>query len=152
MSPFHFLKLHLNVIRIYATVFLVAFFPLVSPPKPCVHLSPINATCPTHLILHLIIRKILCEQYRSLSSSLRSFSPFPYYIIPIRPNYSLQHPILKSAKPTFLPQRERPSFTPIHHNREFIVFILIFKFLDSKLEDKNSAPNDSNHSLASICS
>jgi hypothetical protein len=24
--------------------------------------------------------------------------------------------------------------------------------LDSKLEDKNSAPNDSNHSLASICS
>jgi hypothetical protein len=32
---------------------------------------PVHATCPTHLILlDLITRTILCEQYRSLSSSL----------------------------------------------------------------------------------
>jgi len=37
-------------------------------------LSPILATCPTHLILlDLIIRTILGEQCRSLSSSLCSF-------------------------------------------------------------------------------
>jgi len=30
------------------------------------------------------------------------------------------------------------------------MYILIFKFLDSKQEDKNSAPNDSKHSLTSL--
>jgi hypothetical protein len=32
------------------------------------------------------------------------------------------------------------------------LYILIFTFLDSKLEDKNSAPNDSKHFLTLICS
>ena len=36
-------------------------------------LTPIHATCPTHLILHFITQRILGEQYRSLSSSLCSF-------------------------------------------------------------------------------
>ena len=39
---------------------------------------PIRATCPTHLIhLDFIIRKILGEEYRSLSSSLCSFLRSP---------------------------------------------------------------------------
>jgi len=33
-----------------------------------------------------------------------------------------------------------------------VLYILIFKFFDSKLEDEDSAPNDSKHSLNSICS
>jgi hypothetical protein len=33
-----------------------------------------------------------------------------------------------------------------------ILYILIFIFLDSKLEDRNSAPNDRKHSLTSIYS
>jgi len=42
---------------------------------PCTHLlSPIRATCPAHLILlDLITRIIFYKEYRSLSSSLRSF-------------------------------------------------------------------------------
>ena len=36
----------------------------------------------------------------------------------------------------FLPQCQWPSFTPIQNN------ILIFKFLDSNIEEKISAPND----------
>jgi hypothetical protein len=35
---------------------------------------------------------------------------------PLRPIYS-QHPILKHLEPTFLPQCERPSFTPIQNNK-----------------------------------
>jgi hypothetical protein len=53
-------------------------------------LSPIRATCPAYLILlYLITRKILGEEYRSLSSSLCNFlhslvtSPF------LRPNILL---------------------------------------------------------------
>ena len=50
-------------------------FPQVSPLQPCTHHpSPHTcSTCSTHLILDFITRKILGEQYRSLSSSLCSF-------------------------------------------------------------------------------
>jgi hypothetical protein len=40
---------------------------------PHQNLSPIRATCPTHLSLDFITRTILGEEYRSLSSSLCSF-------------------------------------------------------------------------------
>jgi hypothetical protein len=30
------------------------------------------------------------------------FSPLPCYLVPLRPKYSPQHPILKHPQPTFL--------------------------------------------------
>jgi hypothetical protein len=66
-------------------------------------------------VLHLINRTKLGEQCRSLSSSLCRLFPFPRYLVPLRPKYSPQLPILKHPQPTFLPQCERPSFTPIHN-------------------------------------
>ena len=41
------------------------------------------------------------------------FSPFPCYLVPLRPKYSPEHPIPKHPQPTFLPQCQWPSFTPI---------------------------------------
>jgi hypothetical protein len=55
-------------------------------------------------------------------------------------------------KPTFLLQCQRLSFTPIHNNRQNYSSVYIFKFLDSKLEAKDSAPNGNRHSLTLICS
>ena len=79
-------------------------------------LSPICATCYVHLILlDLVARIILGEQYRSLTSSLCSFFPLPCYFVPLRPKYSPQHPILKHPQPRFLPRCQRPSFTPIQN-------------------------------------
>ena len=43
------------------------------------------------------------------------FSPFHYYSYTITPP---QHPILKHPQPTFLPQYDRPNFTPIQNNRQ----------------------------------
>ena len=82
-------------------------------------LSPIRATCPAHLIrLNFITQTLLGEQYRSLSSSLCSFLHSPCYLVPLRPKYSPQHPILKHPEPKFLPHCERPGFTPIQNNRQ----------------------------------
>jgi hypothetical protein len=62
----HFLKIHLNIYAIYTWVYRVVSFPQDSPPKLCIHL---RATCPVYLIiLDLITRTILDEEYRSLDS------------------------------------------------------------------------------------
>jgi hypothetical protein len=44
---------------------------------------------------------------------ITNFSPFPYYLVPLRPKYSPQRPILKHPQPPLLLQYQRPSFTPI---------------------------------------
>jgi len=81
-------------------------------------LSPIRATCPAHLILlDFITRIVLGEEYRSLSSSLCSFL---HYLVPLRSKYSPQHLILQQPQPTFLPQCERPRFTPIPNRQKLI--------------------------------
>ena len=46
------------------------------------------------------------------------FSPLPCHLVPLRPKYSPQHHIFKHPQPTFLPQCERPSFTPIQNNNQ----------------------------------
>jgi len=80
--------------------------------------SPICATCPTHpVLLDFITRTIFGEECRSLSYSLCSFLHSRYFVL-LRPKYFPHHRILKHPQPTFLPQCERPSFTPIQNNRQ----------------------------------
>jgi hypothetical protein len=50
---------------------------------------------------------------RRLFRSHSLFSPHPCYLVPLSPKYTPQHPILKHPQPTFLPQCQRSSFTPI---------------------------------------
>ena len=69
-----------------------ALFPLGFPTKP-LHmplLSPIRATCPTHLFLiNFITRNILGEEYKSLSSSLCTFLHSPVTSSLLGPNILL---------------------------------------------------------------
>ena len=88
----HFLKIHLNIIlpsRPGSSEWSLSLkFSTKTLYKP--HLSPIRATCPSHLILfYLITRKILGDDYRSLSSSLRSFLPSPATSSLLGPNILL---------------------------------------------------------------
>jgi hypothetical protein len=47
----------------------------------------------------------LGEQFRSWRSSLCSFFPLPCYLVPLRPKYSPQYPILKHPQPTLIVHR-----------------------------------------------
>ena len=63
--------------------------------------------------------------------------PFPRYLVPPGSKYSPQHNVIKHPQLPFLPQCQRPSFTLIQNNRQnYSSIYLIFKFLDSNLEDK----------------
>ena len=46
------------------------------------------------------------------------FSPFPCYLVPLRPKYSNQQHIPKHPQPPFLSQCERPSITQVQNNRK----------------------------------
>jgi hypothetical protein len=45
-------------------------------------------------------------------------SSLPCYLVLLRTKQLLQHPILEHPQPTFLPQYDRPSLTPIHNSRQ----------------------------------
>jgi hypothetical protein len=53
------------------------------------------------------------------------FSPLPCYLVPLRYKYSPQHPILTYPQPTFLPQCQRPNFTPIQNNRKNYISVYL---------------------------
>ena len=42
----------------------------------------------------------------------------PYHLVPLRPKYIPQHPLLKLFQPLFLPEYERPSFIPMKNNMQ----------------------------------
>ena len=101
--------------------------------------SHIRATCPSHLIFHdYITRKILSEEYRSLSSSLCNFFHSSVTSTLLGTNILLSNlfwNIFSIRSPKI--QCQAPSFTPIQNKCKIRVqCTLIFKFLDSKLEDK----------------
>ena len=116
-------------------------FPTKNPYTPL--LSPIRATCATHLILLVLItRIILREEYSSLSSPIRSFlrSPKRNEVVTsflLRPKNSPQHLFSNTLSLHFSLEISDQFSHPYTTTGKIIVLdILIFKFLDSKLEDK----------------
>jgi hypothetical protein len=123
---------------IYAWVFQVVSSPQVSPPKPCIRLSPIRAICPAHLILlDLIARTIMFEEYRSLSLSLCSFLYSPVTSSLLGPNILLSTLFSNTfSLRSSLNVSDQVSHPYKRMGKIKILYTLIFKFMDSKLKDR----------------
>jgi len=52
-------------------------------------------------------------------------SPLPCYLVPLRPKYLPQHPILGHSQPMFLSKCESLSLTPIQNNRQNYSGVLV---------------------------
>ena len=124
---------------IYSWVFQVVPFSQFPTPNPCIRLSsPRTCYMPTHLILlDLITRKILGEEYRSLSSSLCSF----FYSL-VTSYFSGPNILLNTlfsntlSLRSSLNVRDQVSHPYKTTGKIIITYIFIFKFLDSNLENK----------------
>ena len=113
MPPFHFLKTYLNIILPSTPGSSNWFFPY----QNTVWTSPLHVLRAHHLILlDLITWIIFDKEYRLLSSSLCSFFRFPVTSYFSGLNIPLSTLFSNYPQPNFLPQFERPCFTPIQNN------------------------------------
>jgi len=151
----HFLKSHLNIILPSAPGSPKWSLSFRFPHQNAVYTStlPICAACHAHLILlDFIARTLLGVDYKSLSSSLCSFHPHPVTSSLLGPNILLN--TLFSNIPSLcssLNVSDQVSHPYQTTGKIIFLYILTLNFRIANWKIKDSAPNDSKHSLTSIC-
>ena len=129
-------------------------FPSGFPTKTLYTLFCIRATCPANFILiDLITRAIFGEKYSSLSSSLCSFLHSPVTSSLWGPNILLST-LFSNTLSLRSPLNEKDQVSHPHKTTGEInvLYIVILYFWIANCKAKDSAPNDSKHSLTSVCS
>src|SRR5215475_13412528 len=117
-TPSYFLKIHLNIILPSTSWSPQWSLSLRLPHQHPVYTSILPHTrhmpCPSHSS-RFYHPHYIGQGVQIIQLLVMQLSPFPRHLVPLRSKYSPQHPILKHPQPAFLPQRQRPSFTPIQN-------------------------------------
>ena len=104
----------------------------------CMHLSS-PRTCYMSRLSHsswFYHEKSNWRGLQAMKNLIVQSAPLACYLVPLRPNYLQQHPILKQPQTPVICQRQRPSYTPKYNKIYVFIYILAFTLLDSKLEHK----------------
>ena len=135
----YFLELNLNIILPSKSGSPMWSLSLRIPHQNVVHASPLppRATCSAQLILDFITRTKFGEEYRSFGSSMRSFLHCPVTSSLLGPNILLNtlfsNTLSLRSSLNVSDQVSHPYRTT---GRITVLYILIFIFWGSKLEDK----------------
>ena len=126
---------------------------IVSPSKPCIHISShtLYMSSPSHS--RFITRTTLGEEYTSFSSTLCSFLHSPVTSSFLHPNIQLNTLFSNNLHLcSYLTVSDQDSHPYKTIGKNIFHYNLIFKFLDSKLEGTRFCTKCSQHSLIAICS
>jgi hypothetical protein len=115
----HFLKIDFNIIFLYTRGSPQWSLSFRFPNQNTVHAPPLPP--PRFALLSHPSHSRFYHPHNSgwriqiMKLLIMKSCPLPYYLVPVMPKYSPQHTILLHPQPTFLPQCQRSSFTPIQN-------------------------------------
>ena len=127
----HYLKIHLNIILPSTPSSSKWYLSLRFPPPKPLCTSPLPRTCYLSFPSHSLFdhpNNVWCA-VQIMKLLIMYFSPLPCCLVPLRPRYLPQHPVLEHHETTLLPQWS--SSRPVQNKRQNYTSVYLHLYGDS---------------------